>query len=264
MDIIIFYIGACIGSFLGVCIYRIPRNISIIYPRSQCKCGKPIPFYHNIPIISWLILRGTSKCCQTKIPARCLIIEILTATLFLTIWRISSTTSEMIVGCLLSSLMLVIAFIDIDTMEIPDSLSIGGIACGIASSIIAPCWITNQTITISLQNSILGICFSSGLLLWIAIISEHALNREAIGFGDIKLIGAIGSFIGWKGAVFALFGGCFIGTLFALPLLLSLKICKRYRDIKHEVPFAPFLALGTIIYLLFGQDIILFYKLLIV
>lgn len=263
MDVLIFCIGACIGSFLGVCIYRIPRNISIVYPRSQCQCGKSIPFYHNIPIISWLILRGTSKCCKTKIPTRGLIIEILTAILFLTIWKISSTMSEMIVRCLLSSLLLVIAFIDIDTMEIPDSLSIGGMILGILSSIIAPCWISQQTITTSLQNSILGICFSSGLLLWIAIISEYILNREAIGFGDIKLIGTIGSFVGWKGTMFALFGGCCIGTLFALPLL-SLKICKKYRDIKHEVPFAPFLALGTMIYLLFGQEIISFYKLLIV
>ena len=264
MGILIFLIGACVGSFLGVCIYRIPRNISIIYPRSQCQCGKPIPFYHNIPIISWLILRGTSTCCHTKIPARCFIIEILTAVLFLTIWKISSTMSEMIVGCTLSSLLLVIAFIDIDTMEIPDALSIGGMALGLLTSIIAPCWMSQQTVAISLQNSILGLCFSSGLLLWIAIIGEYVLNREAIGFGDIKLIGMIGSFVGWKGAMFALFGGCCIGTLFAIPLLLSLKFFKKYRDIKHEVPFAPFLSLGTIIYLLFGQDIISFYKLLII
>ncbi|MDR1891261.1 MAG: prepilin peptidase [Puniceicoccales bacterium] len=257
LSIFIFIIGACIGSFLNVCIYRIPSGKSVLFPRSRCKCGAPIPWWLNIPLLSWLLLRGKARCCGHNIPARYFIVELLTATLFVIVFIASDSLSNLIIGCGFCSLLLAIAFIDIDTMEIYDAMSIGGMFVGFIVSMFFPGWHSEQSGIFSLIKSLSGACFGSGLIFWIAVIGEMVFKKEAIGGGDIKLLGTIGAFIGWKGCLFAIFGGCLISTSIAAPLLLVWKLTKAKNfTIPREIPFAPILVIGSISYVLYGSNLL--------
>ncbi|MDR2778933.1 MAG: prepilin peptidase [Puniceicoccales bacterium] len=257
LSVFIFIIGACIGSFLNVCICRIPRRESIIFPRSQCKCGAQIPWWLNIPLVSWLLLKGKARCCGCNIPVRYFVVELLTAILFIIVFHLSDSLSNFIIGSGFCSLLLVIAFIDIDTMEIYDAMSIGGIFVGFIVSLFFPGWHNEQSNMASFTKSLSGACLGSGLVFWIAIIGEMVFKKEAIGCGDIKLLGTIGAFIGWKGCLFAILGGCLISTLISLPLLLVWKLAKAKNfTIPREIPFAPVLVVGSITYVLYGQNIL--------
>jgi leader peptidase (prepilin peptidase)/N-methyltransferase len=159
-----------------------------------------------------------------------------------------------------------VSFIDIDTMEISDALSIGGMVVGVVLSTIFPSWysaqISSDTVLDHLDAlvySIVGVASGSGLMFWIAILGEMAFKKEAVGFGDIKLMGMIGSFIRWNGCLFAIFGGCLICGIIALPILIFLKVFKG-KDFKMsgEIPFAPFIVVGSVAYVLYGQDLIAF------
>ncbi|MDR1232899.1 MAG: prepilin peptidase, partial [Puniceicoccales bacterium] len=226
LSIFIFVLGACVGSFLNVCIYRIPQGESIVFPRSRCKCGAQIPWFLNIPLLSWLFLRGRAYCCGHNIPARYFVVEILTAILFVMVFAISDSPSNFIIGSGFCSLLLAIAFIDMDTMEIYDVMSVGGMFVGFVISLFFPGWHGEQSSISSLVKSVSGACLGSGLIFWMAVMGEMVFKKEAIGGGDVKLLGTIGAFIGWKGCLFSIFGGCLISTLTFLPLLLLWKLVK--------------------------------------
>lgn len=246
-------IGACIGSFLGVCIDRIPKNESIIWPPSHCVCGKKIPFYWNIPILSWLLLRGRARCCHAPIPSRYFWIEFLTAILFGLL--VYNRHYPILPGWILISILLVVAYIDFDTMEIYDRFSIGGLLLGLLLSLIFPQMHNSRTLGLSFLNSFQGAIMASGILFWMGSLFGMVLHKESIGLGDVKLIGMIGSFIGLKGALFSIFGGCFIGLV--IMMLLSIVTWIRHRSsaihFGKEIPFAPFLVIGAIVYLLFSH-----------
>jgi leader peptidase (prepilin peptidase)/N-methyltransferase len=181
----------------------------------------------------------------------------LTATLFLSIFRAAEGLGSACVGCAFCSLLLLVAFIDIDTMEIHDSIALGGMVGGVLLSIIPPDLHWERLRFSPIIDSLIGACFGSGLMYWIATLGEMAFKREAVGGGDVKLMGMIGSFIGSEGSVFAIFGGSFITTIISLPAALVLKIILREKfKIPREVPFAPFIAIGAIAYVLFGKEII--------
>jgi leader peptidase (prepilin peptidase)/N-methyltransferase len=255
--ILTFIAGACVGSFLNVCICRIPAGESVVFPRSRCACGTPIPFWLNIPLLSWLLLRGKARCCGRRIPFRYFLVEILTATVFSAVSSAANGIQNAVIGCIFCSVLLVISFIDIDTMEICDAIVFAGMLCGIAFSAFFPGWQGREFPATSTVDSLLGMCFGSGLMFWIATFGELAFGREAVGCGDVKLMGMVGAFIGCKGSVFAVFGGCFMATVIALPIALLLK-AFRWKNFKipREVPFAPFVAVGSIAYMLFGQALL--------
>jgi leader peptidase (prepilin peptidase)/N-methyltransferase len=221
----VFVFGACIGSFLNVCIYRIPAGQSVVTPRSHCACGALIAWYDNLPILSWFVLRGRARCCGRPFSFRYPCIEALTALLFTACWC-SFPPAKALCGMLLCAALIAATFIDLDHMVIPDAFTLGLGVAGIALSCALPSLHGRQHelfFVASLRSGIdglTGMLVGSGLVLWIALLAEAVLKKEAMGFGDVKFVGAIGAFVGWPGAVFAVFGGAVIGTLwFALALL---------------------------------------------
>ena len=267
---IVFVFGALIGSFLNVCIYRIPAEKSIVSPGSTCACGQPIKWFDNIPILSWFILRGKARCCGAAYSFRYPFVEFLTACLFLAAW-IQYPYAPAACLWVLVSLLVCATFIDLDHMEIPDRFSIGMALCGLVMSAIVPSLHgTNEPIYAmaslkGLFESAVGIMIGSGMILWIALGAETVLRKEAMGFGDVKLMGGIGAFLGWQGATFALFGGAVIGTVALLFwALIRATIARpsqkeKYKSdnrglIGREVPFGPMLASGALIYAMLLKD----------
>jgi leader peptidase (prepilin peptidase)/N-methyltransferase len=267
-----FVLGAVVGSFLNVCIYRIPAGRSIITPGSRCACGRPIAWFDNIPIFSWLALRGRSRCCDRRFSIRYPAIEFMTALLFLASWWLLPPLIAP-VGMLFSSIMICATFIDFDHMIIPDRFTIGAAVVGVIVSLLVPTLHVTPSgyplvdVIRSGFESILGLLIGSGIILWIALLAEVVLRKEAMGFGDVKFLGAIGAFVGWQGAVFSIFGGAVIGTL-AIAIVLLIGYLKA-RDQKplatsenedqepepgavfgRQTPFGPMLAAGGLLYFL--------------
>ncbi|MEX0324167.1 MAG: A24 family peptidase [Puniceicoccaceae bacterium] len=254
LNTLVFVIGACVGSFLNVVIYRMPAGKSVVRPRSQCKCGKFIAWYDNIPILSWFILRGKCRHCGEKFSFRYPAIELGTALMFLGLWNVGGFPVGL-VWIVFAGMMIPAAFIDLDTMEIPDTFSIGGFIVGIFLSAVVPAihgidptgtFVVDAVL--GMREGLVGAFVGSGLILWVALVAEAILKKEAMGFGDVKLMGAIGAFCGWQGAIFAFFGGAVIGCLLLLicwPLMRS-----KDEGEGNRIPFGPALALGGILYLL--------------
>lgn len=281
-----FVFGAIVGSFLNVCIYRIPAKRSIISPGSTCACGQPIKWYDNIPILSWFILRGKARCCGQSYSFRYPAIEALTGGLFALAWIKYSPVLACIYFVLIAMLICA-TFIDLDHMEIPDRFSLGIALLGVIFSVVYPQLHEIEAgyepfFIYSIRGfieSITGLFIGSGVILWIAISAETILRKEAMGFGDVKLLGGIGAFVGWKAAVFSLFGGAVIGTFAILIWLLFRKkqdgeaipeddsksgnaIDEAEDDYSEEegqivgipVPFGPMLAGACLLYVLGLKD----------
>lgn len=216
-----FLFGACVGSFLNVCIYRIPKDESVVTPGSHCACGQPIAWHDNIPILSWLLLRGRARCCGRQFSFRYPAIELLTALLFVACWMLFPP-AKALGGMVLVSIVICATFIDLDHMIIPDVFTIGGGVVGVVLSAALPA-LHGQAHELffvaslrSTLDAVLGLLVGSGLVLWIALVAEAVLKKEAMGFGDVKFLGALGAFVGWQGAVFAMFGGAMIGCVWIL------------------------------------------------
>jgi leader peptidase (prepilin peptidase)/N-methyltransferase len=256
----VFIFGVIWGSFLNVCIYRIPQGHSIVWPPSSCQCGKRIPFYFNIPVIAWFMLKGKAACCEEKLSFRYPLVEALTGTLFVFSWLNHQSIVAM-VGMLFIAILIAATFIDLDHMIIPDIFSIGGMLLGVMVSIFIPqlhgfsqggmeahwySWI----------ESMLGIFVGTSMIYWIATIGEIILKKPAMGEGDVKFLAAIGAFTGWQGALFSLFGGAFIGTIIILPYLLIQQLKQPKEPKLQELPFGPFLAIGAIVYFLWLNNFV--------
>jgi leader peptidase (prepilin peptidase)/N-methyltransferase len=268
-------LGACIGSFLNVCIYRIPKEESIVHPGSHCGCGKPIAWYDNIPVLSWLILRGRARCCGRAFSFRYPAIELLTAALFLACWLLFPP-GKAAAGMVFCSILVCATFIDLDHMIIPDVFTIGGALVGVLLSMTLPVLHGHRHeifLVASMRaatDAVIGLLIGSALVLWIALFAEVVLKKEAMGFGDVKFLGTIGAFVGWKGAVFSIFGGAVVGCLwFALAVLVQ-QVTGRAKPVAEapapssepagtpaapvgfgvQVPFGPMLAIAALIYFL--------------
>jgi len=244
---IILILGLIIGSFSNVCIYRIPKNESIVFPASHCpNCHTPIKAIDNVPILSFLLLKGKCRKCGEKISIRYPVVEFLTGAIYLLIFLIYGRSYQTLIYALLSSALIIISFIDLDVQIIPDEISLPGIVIGLALSFIVP--------YISYLNSLLGIIAGGGIIFLIALAGLAIFKKEAMGGGDVKLSAMIGAFIGWKYIIVSLFIGFFIGAIAGI-LLILLKI--RNRD--DLVPFGPFIVLGSFITLLWGKNILSWY-----
>lgn len=259
-----FGLGACIGSFLNVCIYRIPEGLSIVHPPSRCgACGTPIPFYRNVPILAWIVLKGKAACCGAPFSIRYPAIEFLTGVLFLASWILLPAPAAM-VGMVWISILVATTFIDLDHMIIPDRFSVGGLLIGVILSALVPSIHQiqmNHALLAGIQGAftaVQGALIGSAIILWIMILAELVLKKEALGFGDVKLMGAIGAFCGWQGAIFALFGGAVLGTI-AIMIIQLIKLVTPKKNtgeddegmIGKEIPFGPMLAGGSLLYYLY-------------
>jgi leader peptidase (prepilin peptidase)/N-methyltransferase len=268
-----FALGACVGSFLNVVIYRVPKEESIVTPGSHCGCGQPIKWHDNIPIFSWLMLRGRARCCGRPFSVRYPFVELLTALLFVACWqRFGAQPGVAVCGCLFLSCLVAATFIDLDHFIIPDIFTLGLGLLGVILSMLVPGLHVppgEMALLDSLRSgtaSMLGLLVGSGLVLWIALIAEALLKKEAMGFGDVKFVGAIGAFCGWQGAAFAVFGGALVGTGWFAVAWLWQKISGRASPVAPpsespegepaplafgaHVPFGPMLAIAGALYFL--------------
>jgi len=246
-DVLIFILGLIVGSFSNVCIYRIPRNESIIYPASHCpKCHSNIKPVDNIPLISYILLKGRCRNCKSKIFIQYPIVELLTGLIYLIIYLTYGLSVQTLIYIILSSALVIIAFIDLNEQIVPDVISLPGIVIGFIVSFFVP--------YISFINSGLGILVGGGIILIIGMAGSVIFKKEAMGGGDVKLAAMIGAFLGWRYIIISLFLGFFLGALAGIILILS-KIKSR----EDTVPFGPFIVLGSFITLLWGKKIISWY-----
>ena len=228
-------LGLLIGSFLNVCIHRLPLNESIVVSRSRCPdCRHPIPWYDNIPLISFFILRGRCRFCRGPISLRYPFVESLNGLgYFFLVWKFGISPMVLVYALLFSSLV-VVTFIDLDHQIIPDRITLPGIFIGLVSSAFI--------LPISFLNSVFGLLLGGGLFYLVAVLS-----RGGMGGGDIKLMAMLGAFLGWQLTLLTIFIGALTGSLVGL-FLMAFKGKGR----KYPVPFGPFLSLGAVVCLFQG------------
>src|SRR5512143_547060 len=228
-----FLVGACIGSFLNVVICRLPRGESIVSPRSRCPgCGRQIGMWENIPIVSFIVLGGKCSGCGGAISWRYPAVELLTAAGFAAIFLLDGPGFTLLRDLLFFSLLIPIAFIDIDRRIIPDELSLGGLAAGILLSVLpGGDW----------KGSVTGALLGGGILYATAYLYEKIRRAEGMGGGDIKLLAMIGAFIGWRGTVATIFFGALLGSVGGI---LSMR--KGGQGLKTAIPFGPYLCVAAL------------------
>jgi leader peptidase (prepilin peptidase)/N-methyltransferase len=245
--VLIFVLGLIVGSFSNVCIYRIPKNESIVYPASHCtKCRTTIKPIDNIPLLSYILLKGRCRNCKSKISIQYPIVELLTGLIYLIIYLIYGLSIQTLIYIILASSLIIIAFIDLNKQIVPDVISLPGMVIGFIISFFVP--------YISFVNSALGILAGGGIILIIGLAGSVIFKKEAMGGGDVKLAAMIGAFLGWRYIIISLFLGFFLGALAGIILILS-KIKSR----EDAVPFGPFIVLGSLITLLWGEKILSWY-----
>jgi leader peptidase (prepilin peptidase) / N-methyltransferase len=240
--------GMCIGSFLNVCIYRLPASKSINDPpRSMCPvCGCMINFYDNIPLVSWLNLRGKCRHCHGAIHLRYPAVELISGFLGVSTFLFFGATMEGLVFFTFCATLLVVTFIDIDHRIIPDIITIPGVGLFFILAILFT--------PLSWKAALLGVVSGGGSLFIVAWTYQRITGKEGMGGGDIKLLSMIGALLGWKGVCFTLFFSSAAGTLVGIVLMTRSK-----KGIKLAIPFGPFLSLGGIVYIFFGPQLIHWY-----
>jgi len=248
---VLFIFGLCIGSFLNVCIYRLPAGKSIVYPGSMCPvCNRAIAFHDNIPVLSYLFLGGRCRRCKTPIPFRYPLVELITGFLALGIFIRFGLTPAALIFFVFSAALIVSTFIDIDHRIIPDLITLPGIPVFFVASFFLP----HPDLISAFIRSIAGILAGGGSLFLVAWTYERLTGKEGMGMGDVKLLGMIGALIGWQGVLFTIFTGSSAGCLVGLVLMI------RHRGgMKTAVPFGPFLSLGALLYVFWGPDLINWY-----
>jgi leader peptidase (prepilin peptidase)/N-methyltransferase len=243
----VFVFGALVGSFLNVCIHRLPSDESIVFPGSHCpQCGTPIRPYDNIPIASYLVLRGRCRRCHARISPRYPIVELLGGLAALGAAATLGVTAHALLAFAFLCALIVITFIDLDHQIIPDAVSLPGIGVGLAAAIIlgSPSW----------TASLAGILLGGGLLWGVAEGYYRLTGREGMGGGDIKLLAMIGAFLGWQAVPVTLLIASLSGTVIGVGLMLL-----RRGDRRTAIPFGPFLAVGACCALFWGDALIRWY-----
>lgn len=245
--VVLSLLGLIVGSFSNVCIHRIPRNESIVYPASHCpKCRNTIKPIDNIPLLSYILLKGRCRNCKSRISIQYPLVEFLTGVIYTIIYLVYGLSIQTLIYVILSSALIIITFIDLQKQIIPDVISLPGIVIGFILSFFVP--------YISFINSALGVVVGGGIILIISLGGSAIYKKEAMGGGDVKLAAMIGAFLGWRYIIISLFLGFFLGALIGIILIMS-KIKKR----EDTIPFGPFIVLGSLITLLWGKQIISWY-----
>jgi leader peptidase (prepilin peptidase)/N-methyltransferase len=295
----IFALGLAFGSFLNVCIYRMPLDLSVVSPGSACpKCKTSIKFYDNIPVLSWLILRGHCRNCKTWISPRYLIVELMTAGIFLGCYAHFGYTLALLKYCVFGFLILGLIFTDAETFLLPDKLTLPGLGLGLVFSLFVPVndlasqllpgvvsLPTNSNISshfFSFLDSGLGAIVGASFIYGVGAAYLRARGVEGMGFGDVKLMAMVGAFLGIKLTIFTLFAASIVGSLFGLSTLFAvwMKRTRRRMEKFHEpakqarrrawvsasialrnyqMPFGVFLGSMAMVALFFGNDFLRWY-----
>jgi leader peptidase (prepilin peptidase) / N-methyltransferase len=294
----IFLFGLAFGSFLNVCIHRLPLGLSVVKPRSACpKCKQPIAFYDNLPVLSWLILRGRCRQCKTRISPRYLLIELLTGILFLGCYWYFGLTLSTLKYCVFAFLLLGLIFTDAETKLLPDKMTLPGVALGIVFSMLVPVndlasqflpGVVNLPFSdavalrlFSLLDSLLGAAVGASFIYGAGVMYLRWRGMEGMGFGDVKLMAMIGAFLGVKLTIFTIFTASLAGSFFgvATMLIVWLKRTRRFKRIEtaqtarrrawqsaqmvlryYQMPFGVFLGSMAFVALFFGNDFIGWYR----
>jgi leader peptidase (prepilin peptidase) / N-methyltransferase len=237
-----FIFGAAVGSFLNVCIYRLPAKTSIVKPASRCPhCLHPLRFYDNIPLISFIFLRAKCRYCGESISWRYPLIELITAILALLLFLKFGLTIKFFTFFIFTAVLIVITFIDLDHQIIPDVITLPGIPVFFLAAIFL--------VKLPWQEALPGLLIGGGILLAIAYVYELITKREGMGGGDIKLLAMIGGFLGWKSLIFVLLVSSFTGAVIGITAMII-----KGQDMKYAVPFGPFLSFAAVAYLFWGDD----------
>jgi leader peptidase (prepilin peptidase) / N-methyltransferase len=239
--------GLVIGSYLNVVVYRLPLGLSTVYPRSRCTgCGTLIRARDNVPVLSFLLLRGRCRTCGTSISWRYPLVEAATGALFAACLLRFGLTLEALAAIVFSCLMLVLALIDYDHMILPDRITLPGIAVGIATQLAAP--------LAGLVPAVLGALLGAGILLAVWALWLVVRREEGMGLGDVKMLALVGAFLGWTGVLVTLFFGALAGSVVGLALMRWGSL-----DMRSKLPFGVFLALGGVVALFFGEALAAWY-----
>lgn len=270
LTIIVFLFGLSIGSFLNVCIYRLPRGSSIVRPRSFCpSCGVPIAWYDNIPLLSYLLLRGRCRHCDTPISPRYPLVELFTGIIFAAVYlyiidRRLDPLAIPFYWYFVSSLI-ALSMIDWEHQIIPDVISYPLLGAGLILSVLRPEFCGNSLLAgrilphssllaRSLLGSGLGILAGGGALWLIGLLGKIVFRKEALGRGDVNLMAAVGAWLGAGLTLLSIFLGAFLGAVVGLIL-----IARRQAELGSKIPFGPYLAAGTVLSLFFGADLLRWY-----
>ena len=262
-----FAIGACIASFLNVVIWRLPRGESLVSPPSHCpKCGSPIRWWQNIPIVSWLALRGRCAKCRASISPRYIAVETLGGLLFLAaLWRFGLLAPFAWVWI---SLMIAGSFIDFDHQLLPDFATVGGMVYGVALSVVStlvapgapalhsPPFQALQPFGFAPFNSLSGMAFGLGLMWLVRFLGTKAFRREAMGMGDVLLMGAVGALFGPAAVLFTLVLSSLFGSIVGIALVAASK--ARLGSFA-EIPYGPYICLGCLAWMFFGPEAVGWY-----
>ncbi len=245
--VILLILGLVLGSFFNVCIYRLPREESIAWPGSRCPhCRHPLSVLDNLPLVSFLLLKGSCRYCQAPISYQYPLVEGLTGLATVLIgWKFGLSWA-FCQSLILVSALLVVSFIDLAHQIIPDWITYPGIGIGLIFS-----WLVGFP---GLKDSLIGLLAGGGVLWLLAVGYQMLAKKEGMGGGDIKLLAMIGAFLGWRGVLVTLLLGSFLGTLVGLGLILIWK-----KDRTYAVPFGPFLSLGAVLHLFFGSTLLNWY-----
>ena len=251
MLLLVLVTGAMVGSFLNVVIHRVPRGESVVTPRSRCpSCQHEISWWENIPVVSWLLLRGRCRGCGEAISFRYVLVEILAALLAgLLFFRFGPTVIFLFFTYFALNL-LALTYIDLDHQLLPDRLTLSGLGIGLLGAPFVLPGAPGPAFLFALQGALVG----GGLLYGVAWAYEKMTGRQGMGGGDIKFLAMIGAFLGWEGALLSLFLGSLAGSLIGLALMLGRGANRRL-----ALPFGPFLAIGALVTLLWGPQILHWY-----
>ena len=242
-----FFFGLIWGSFLNVCIHRIPLKQSIIHPSSSCpNCGTPVRFYDNIPIISYIFLLGRCRHCSKRISVQYPVVELIMGLLSLGLFLKFGLSPQYFLFFLFSAALVIISFIDLQHQIIPDIISLPGIIIGLAVSFVF--------IHMGWMDSMIGIIAGGGSLYIVAFVFERLTGKEGMGGGDVKLLAMIGAWMGWRGLLFIILLSSLTGTVIG-----SISLLAARKGLKAKIPFGPFLSLGALIYLFWGQELKFWY-----
>lgn len=295
----IFALGLAFGSFLNVCIYRLPRDLSVVRPRSSCpRCDYRIRAYDNIPVLSWLILRGRCRNCKASISARYLMVEILTGAIFLACYAQFGFSLATVKYCVLGFLLLGLIFTDAETQLLPDKMTLPGLVAGLLFSLVVPVNdLASQLLPglvslplssdaswhlLSLADAVLGAVVGASFIYGAGAIYLRARGVEGMGFGDVKLMAMTGAFLGVRLTIFTLFTASIAGSLFGLSTVLAVWIKRTRRRIsrhheslsqarrrawesaaialrRHHMPFGVFLGSMAMVALFYGNSFLHWY-----
>jgi leader peptidase (prepilin peptidase)/N-methyltransferase len=291
-------LGLAFGSFLNVCIYRLPLDLSVVSPRSACpRCKRPIAFYDNLPVVSWLLLRGRCRHCKTTISARYLFVEVLTASLFLGCYAYFGFTLATLKFCVFGFLLLGLIFTDAETKLLPDKLTLPGLGLGVLFSLLVPVHdvasqflpgVLNLPVSadlaarcFSLLDSLLGAALGASFIYGAGAAYLRWRGTEGMGFGDVKLMAMVGAFLGVKLTILTIFTASLAGSLFGLAAVLIVwikrtrRFARRLANLQaarrrgwqsaqmvyrhYQMPFGVFLGAMALISLFAGNQFLSWY-----